>query len=87
VAHQQDAQLISAVGDLVDDQALGLLLLQVLPGTLVHRHDRLVESISMADYYTLRGGDTVAYRPTVHYANARTPVARRSAALSVCPRR
>lgn len=26
------------------------------------------ESISMADYYTVRDGDTVAYRPTVHYA-------------------
>ncbi len=26
------------------------------------------ESISMADYYTLRDGDAVAYRPTVHYA-------------------
>jgi homospermidine synthase len=26
------------------------------------------ESISMADYYTLRDGDSVTYRPTVHYA-------------------
>ncbi|HVY15068.1 MAG TPA: saccharopine dehydrogenase C-terminal domain-containing protein [Rhodopila sp.] len=26
------------------------------------------ESISIADYYTVRDGDTVAYRPTVHYA-------------------
>jgi homospermidine synthase len=26
------------------------------------------EAISIADYYTLRNGDTVAYRPTVHYA-------------------
>jgi homospermidine synthase len=26
------------------------------------------ESISMADYYTLRDGDQVSYRPTVHYA-------------------
>ncbi len=26
------------------------------------------ESISIADYYTLREGDAVAYRPTVHYA-------------------
>jgi len=26
------------------------------------------ESISMADYYTLRDGDRVTYRPTVHYA-------------------
>jgi homospermidine synthase len=26
------------------------------------------ESISMADYFTLRHGDDVAYRPTVHYA-------------------
>ena len=26
------------------------------------------ESISMADYYTLREGNTVTYRPTVHYA-------------------
>ena len=26
------------------------------------------ESISMADYYTLRDGDNVSYRPTVHYA-------------------
>jgi homospermidine synthase len=26
------------------------------------------ESISIADYYTLRDGDGVAYRPTVHYA-------------------
>ena len=26
------------------------------------------ESISIADYYTLREGDDVAYRPTVHYA-------------------
>jgi homospermidine synthase len=26
------------------------------------------ESISIADYYTLREGDSVAYRPTVHYA-------------------
>src|ERR1700730_6314092 len=26
------------------------------------------ESISMADYFTLRQGDDVAYRPTVHYA-------------------
>ena len=26
------------------------------------------ESISIADYYTLRDGDAVAYRPTVHYA-------------------
>jgi homospermidine synthase len=26
------------------------------------------EAISMADYYTVRDGDTVAYRPTVHYA-------------------
>jgi len=26
------------------------------------------ESISMADYYTLRDGENVAYRPTVHYA-------------------
>ena len=26
------------------------------------------ESISMADYYTLRDGDKVSYRPTVHYA-------------------
>lgn len=26
------------------------------------------ESISMADYYTLRDGDHVTYRPTVHYA-------------------
>jgi homospermidine synthase len=26
------------------------------------------ESISIADYYTVRDGDAVAYRPTVHYA-------------------
>jgi len=26
------------------------------------------EAISIADYYTLRDGDTVRYRPTVHYA-------------------
>ncbi len=26
------------------------------------------ESISIADYFTLRDGDTVSYRPTVHYA-------------------
>ena len=26
------------------------------------------ESISIADYYTVRDGDTVRYRPTVHYA-------------------
>jgi len=26
------------------------------------------ESISIADYFTVRDGNTVAYRPTVHYA-------------------
>ena len=45
VAHQQHAELVAARGDLVDDQALALLLVQVLPGDLVHRHDRLVARV------------------------------------------
>ena len=39
VARQQHAELVDALGDLVDDHALALLLVQVLAGELVHRHD------------------------------------------------
>jgi homospermidine synthase len=39
-----------------------------LAGTFVGYQITHNESISIADYFTLRDGDTVTYRPTVHYA-------------------
>ena len=45
MAHQQHAELVAARGDLVDDQALALLLLEVLTRQFVHRHDRLVARV------------------------------------------